>query len=104
MTEAMHSRRAFDTADLTSDLPVQWLKRGWADFRANMMISLVYGGMFVAASIVLVFGLYAFDLHWVILPAAAGFMIVGPLMAMGLYEVSRCRSAANLCAWERSRW
>ena len=95
MTEAMHSRRAFDTPDLTSDLPVQWLKRGWADFRANMIISLVYGGVFAAASIVLVFGLYALDLHWVILPAAAGFTIVGPLMAMGLYEVSRCRSAGE---------
>ena len=104
MTEAMHSRRAFDTPELTGDLPVQRLKRGWADFRVNMMISLIYSVIFVAARIVLVFGLYAFDLHWVILPAAAGFTIVGPLMAMGLYEVSRCRSAANLCAWERSRW
>tara|TARA_E500000331_G_scaffold344656_1_gene381205 strand:- start:558 stop:842 length:285 start_codon:yes stop_codon:yes gene_type:complete len=94
----MHSQRALGMPDLTGDLPVQWLKRGWADIRANIMISLVYGVTFVAARIVLVFGLYAFDLHWVILPAAADFTIVGPLMAMGLYEVSRCRSAANLCA------
>ena len=92
MTDAMAQRRAFDTPILTEDQPQQWMAKGWADFRANMPISLTYGVLFALGSIVLVFGLYALDLGWVILPAAAGFTIVGPLMAMGLYEVSRRRA------------
>ena len=59
-----------------------WLKLGWADLLAERSISLFYGLCFAAASVVLVIGLYALDLHWVILPAAAGFLIVGPLMAL----------------------
>lgn len=89
MTDIAAPRRAFDTPLLHPDQPNQWLAQGWADLRANAAISLTYGVLFSVASIMLVFGLYAIDLQWVILPAAAGFTIVGPLMAMGLYEVSR---------------
>lgn len=91
MTDIATPRRAFDTPTLTIDQPERWLQAGWADLRANMGISLIYGVLFAIGSIVLVFGLYALELGWVILPAAAGFTIVGPLMAMGLYEVSRRR-------------
>lgn len=91
MTDVASQRRAFDTPVLTMEQPERWLQEGWADLRANLSISLTYGFLFAIGSIVLVFGLYAMDLGWVILPAAAGFTIVGPLMAMGLYEVSRRR-------------
>jgi hypothetical protein len=41
------------------------------------------------ASFLLTAGLYLTDLLYLLLPLAAGFMFLGPIVAVGLYEVSR---------------
>lgn len=88
-------RRAFDTPKLGLDQPIDWLKHGWADLRANARISLVYGLFFTLLSWMIVFKLGALDAGWAILPAIAGFTIVGPMVAMGLYEISRRHHAGE---------
>jgi len=47
-----------------------------------------------AVSVVLVGGLFAFGWDYILFPAFAGFMVVGPVLAIGLYEKSR-RIAAH---------
>lgn len=71
------------------------LVSGWADFRAHP----AHGAFFAA---VYVFGgwllTYAFTVQgqvWWTLPAAAGFPILGPFVACGLYEISRRREAGE---------
>jgi uncharacterized membrane protein len=71
------------------DQPWEWLTAGWRDFLRAPGISLTYGGAFVAASALLTLGLWIADLLYLLLPLAAGFMLVGPVAAVGLYEVSR---------------
>jgi uncharacterized membrane protein len=95
-------------AKVEVDRPWSWLARGWEDLRASARVSLAYGALAVAASFLLVIGLRALDLFYLILPFAAGFMLVGPLAAVGLYEVSRRRGAgepvtllAAVTAWRR---
>lgn len=66
-----------------------WLRRGWGDLWTNPVPSLLYGlAVFVAS---LVFIVYMFDTgrDYFLFPALAGFMIVGPLVASGLYLKSR---------------
>lgn len=85
--------------------PWRWLARGLADLRASPGIALFYGSAFWAMAQVLA---------WVFrrspeytLSMVSGCLLVGPFLAMGLYEVSRRREAgqapdlaASLTCWD----
>lgn len=66
-----------------------WLGAGWRDFRRNPGPSLAYGLVVFALSWAVLIGLHAVGLLYLALPALAGFLIVGPFLALGLYEKSR---------------
>ena len=68
---------------------VQWLVAGWRDFRVQMDTSLAYGFVVFVVSALIVAGLYYYELDYILFPALAGFMVVGPIVAIGLYEKSR---------------
>ncbi|MDN5785611.1 DUF2189 domain-containing protein [Pseudorhodobacter sp.] len=67
----------------------EWLAAGWADFRRNPGQSLAYGFAVFLLSAVIVLGLFHLDFPNLIFPALSGFLVVGPLLAVGLYEKSR---------------
>lgn len=67
----------------------RWLAAGWRDFRKTPGISLTYGGAFVLISFGLVYGLIAAGLGSLVLPLAGGFVMLGPILVVGLYDVSR---------------
>jgi uncharacterized membrane protein len=88
------------------DEPWTWLSAGWHDLCRAPAVSLTYGAAFVVVSFVLTLGLWLVGLFYLVLPLAAGFMLVGPVVAVGLYEVSRrlergepVTLAAALGAW-----
>jgi uncharacterized membrane protein len=67
----------------------RWLSAGWRDFWIRPASSLAYGlGVFLL-SVAFVWTLVRFELDYILFPALAGFMIVAPFLAMGLYEKSR---------------
>lgn len=66
-----------------------WLSQGWQDFRKTPKVSLVYGLCFVAVSLLVTFGLFAAGLDLMIVPLGGGFVILAPLLVVGLYDVSR---------------
>lgn len=74
---------------VSADDTTRWLVRGWHDLLAAPTVSLTYGAIFVIAAYVIVFGLGQIGMTSLILPLMAGFMLIGPLAAVGLYEVSR---------------
>ena len=67
----------------------EWLAMGWRDFKNQPGLSLAYGAMVFLVSEAIVFGLFWFGMDYILFPAFAGFMVVGPLIAIGLYEKSR---------------
>lgn len=71
------------------DRPWRWLAAGWRDVTAAPTVSLSYGLLFSIAGYVVIYGLYAVDMFYLVLPMAAGFTLVGPVAALGLYDVSR---------------
>lgn len=66
-----------------------WLAAGWRDLAAAPAPSLAYGFLVFVISLVIVGGLFAFGWDYILFPALAGFMVVGPILAVGLYEKSR---------------
>jgi uncharacterized membrane protein len=72
-----------------------WLGAGWRDLMAQPGSSLIYGlGVFVVSALI-VGGLVRFGWDYILFPAFAGFMVVGPLLAVGLYEKSRRLAAGQ---------
>lgn len=66
-----------------------WLSAGWRNFLDMPVISLVYGLPFVLASYLLSYGFISGGLGSLVLPLAGGFVLIGPILVVGLYEVSR---------------
>jgi uncharacterized membrane protein len=66
-----------------------WLSAGWRDFTIQPAASISYGLLVFLVSVVTVIGLFAFHRDYILLPAFAGFMVVGPVIGIGLYEKSR---------------
>ncbi|CAK7261316.1 DUF2189 domain-containing protein (plasmid) [Shinella yambaruensis] len=66
-----------------------WLAAGWRDLWRNPLPSLAYGFAVFLLSLAVVWGLFRLELDYILFPALAGFMVVGPLVAIGLYRKSR---------------
>lgn len=75
------------------NLPVStalgWLSAGWRDLRADPRPSLAYGTGVFMLSASIVWLMVRLGLGYALFPAMAGFMVIGPLIANGLYEKSR---------------
>ncbi len=71
------------------DAPWDWLGAGWRDLCAAPVVSLVYGAFFSATAWLAAFALHSIDALPLVPVLAAGFMLIAPLAAAGLYEISR---------------
>ena len=71
------------------DRPWAWLAAGWRDLTQAPAVGLTYGLLFALVGWAVTFGLWRVGAIYLILPLTAGFLIMGPLLAVGLYEVSR---------------
>ncbi len=72
---------------VTLAAPLQWLALGWSDLRRAPMASMFYGVAFASMGALIHF---VFQ-HMVELTSAltAGFLLLGPFLATGLYDISR---------------
>lgn len=91
------------------DRPWQWLAAGWRDLTRSPGVSLAFGAVFALGGYALSLGLWFSGMIYLVLPIAAAFMIVGPVLAIGLYEVSRRHASgepvslgAAVCAFGRN--
>ena len=71
------------------DRPWAWLAAGWRDLAQAPSVGLAYGVVVALIGWAITFGLWWLGAIYLILPLTAGFLIVAPLLAVGLYEVSR---------------
>lgn len=75
------------------------LAAGWRDFLAHPQFGLFFGAIYVAAALLLLSALFTRDAAAWLVPAAAGFPLLAPFAAVGLYEVSRRREMGEPMRW-----
>lgn len=71
------------------DRPWTWLASGWRDLLSSPGLSLTVGAGVAGISIVLSLLVLLSGYLYLLLPLTAGFFFVAPVIAVGLYEISR---------------
>lgn len=93
--------------ELPPKAPLEWLKSGWRDLRAARGVSLAWGGFCWFLSTVITWLAWKTG-GWVLLISLlSGFIFVAPLLAFGMYSVSRqlCLGRRPTLAWTlRAAW
>ncbi len=72
---------------LSPDAPREWLRQGWDYFARTQRTSLVYGGSFAIAGMVITW--FGLDRPQLILTFWTGFLLIGPLLAIGLFRIAQ---------------
>jgi uncharacterized membrane protein len=75
--------------DFAPSVAFRWLEEGWRDFKTYPAPSIAYGVLIFLLSLGIVGGMFFYGHDYILFPALAGFMVVGPILAVGLYEKSR---------------
>lgn len=73
----------------------KWLASGWSDLKANTGVSISYTALFIILGLALSFGFYFMGWPYLILPGLSGFLLVGPAVGIGFYQISRCYAAGE---------
>jgi uncharacterized membrane protein len=77
-----------------------WLQRGFADMRAQPLASAFYGFCFTSMGLLLLL-VFRFAVDYTS-TLAMGFMLLGPILCLGLYDLSRQREVAPAASFRRS--
>ncbi len=72
-----------------TDRPWQWLAAAWGDFAKAPVISMTYGFAVTLVMSAVFFILQSNGFYAFALALMAGFAFIGPVLAVGLYEISR---------------
>ena len=97
--------------DVSIEQPFVWLGKGWADFIRAPRLSIIYGLVYTAIGIFLAIDLHMMGMDYLIYPLTAGFILGGPVLAIGMYNVSRSlehgrppRPFRCIMAWRHNRY
>jgi len=74
---------------LDTRAPLRWLRLAWADMRRAPRLSLTYGLALMALSLLVALFAWRFGTLGLYIGLATGFVFVGPVLALGLYSISR---------------
>lgn len=86
---------AVPCARLDRGAPFRWLRLGWADFRRAPGLSLLFGVVIVAVSMAVSALAWSLGRFALLAALLSGFVFVAPLIAVGLYCVSRALEAGR---------
>ncbi|SDH83414.1 DUF2189 domain-containing protein [Roseospirillum parvum] len=76
--------------EVGSEAPFLWLAAGWRDLARAPVLSLAWGALFTGGGLGIFAALWGLDMLYLLSPLIGGFLLVGPLLTLGLYDISRC--------------
>ena len=74
---------------LSKDAPIRWLKLGWHDFQNTGGLSFAYGMVMVLIGVLVSWSSWQAHSFVLAIALVGGFFFVGPVIAIGLYSMSR---------------
>src|ERR687889_1055747 len=74
---------------LPAQAVLDWLRAGWRDMLVQPGLSVAYGVAVFVITAFLLWMLVSSERDYILFPAIAGYMIIAPVLAIGLYEKSR---------------
>ncbi|SEA75505.1 DUF2189 domain-containing protein [Rubrimonas cliftonensis] len=89
------ARRAPTIRTITVEDVSAALREGAEDFRAMPAFGMAIGLLFAIGGMAMLALAYQYDMVVLVFPMLAGFALIGPFAAMGLYEASRRRDAGQ---------
>lgn len=75
------------------------LRLGWNDFRQAPLYGLFFGSFYAAWGILISAMLTVLHMAYLVFPVSIGFVLIGPFVAVGLYEVSRRLERGDALTW-----
>jgi uncharacterized membrane protein len=94
MSESNHTEKTKATANsfpvvrkIKTRAIITWLQYGLRDMRQAGFSSLFYGAFFAIAGLLM--HAVLFEASWLLSALTTGFLLIGPFLAMGLYDLSR---------------
>lgn len=72
---------------------------GVADFLKAPLMGFFFGAIYAVGGLFVVYALAASNAPYLVIPAAVGFPLLGPFIAVGLYEISRRLEAGDPLTW-----
>ena len=77
------------------------LKSGWSDFMAYPLFGLFFGAVYFLGGVLIWYVIMLTGNTYWIMILGFGFPLIGPFLAVGLYEISRCRERGETPTWFR---
>ncbi|MCF6315227.1 MAG: DUF2189 domain-containing protein [Marinosulfonomonas sp.] len=84
---------------VTVSMLKQAIQAGWSDFMAYPLFGLFFGGVYFLGGVLLWYVTNATGQTYWIMILGFGFPLIGPFLAVGLYEISRCRERGEKPTW-----
>ncbi|MFQ5625319.1 MAG: DUF2189 domain-containing protein, partial [Methyloligellaceae bacterium] len=88
--------------DIKPDDLIDALKKGFDDFKAMPSHVFILAIIYPIAGLVLARLSFGYDILPILFPIISGFALVGPLAAVGLYELSRRRELGRKVHWKHA--
>ena len=90
---ALAQSRLVDVRSVSAARPLHWLTLGWRDLACGPGAALLHGAALAAFGLVLLAS--ARGEFWLLAGAFSGFVLVAPVLATGLYAISRTLEHGN---------
>ncbi|HGG62935.1 MAG TPA: DUF2189 domain-containing protein [Rhodobacteraceae bacterium] len=99
VTEELAPSKVPEINTVTISMLKSALKSGWSDFMAYPLFGLFFGGVYMLGGLLIWWVTRATgETYWVVI-LGFGFPLIGPFLAVGLYEISRCRERGEKPTW-----
>ncbi|MBZ0098997.1 MAG: DUF2189 domain-containing protein [Taibaiella sp.] len=94
-------RQKYTIHSISLTRPLHWLCTGWRDFVERPVLGVIYGLLVTLAGLVMTFGLNSIGMLYLVPVLCAGFLLIAPIMVVGLYADAKQRQLSNASQAEK---